>query len=155
MSQLTMNSSDASAFARRPPFGFESAGLPAIVTSAHTCPSPGVSVSSARHATGSSPNTSGSPLMRLPRRPKRTPLPRPGTPRVLTAPAAAFVNIAPPSRSRWPGTSLQRTYRERPYFANDSVGDLDDRACMTAAKFSHAGGADGEALLLDPASRGA
>jgi hypothetical protein len=43
----------------RPPFGFERAGLPAIVMSARICPSPGVSISSARHATGSSPNTSG------------------------------------------------------------------------------------------------
>jgi hypothetical protein len=108
MSQLTMNSSDASPFVSRPPFGFERAGLPAIVMSARICPSPGVSISSARQATGSSPKTSGVLLTRLVRRPKRTPLPRPGMPRVFTAPTAAFVNIAPPSWSRWP-VSVFRT----------------------------------------------
>src|SRR5437660_11488358 len=55
MSRLTMNSSAASARSRRAPFGVLSAGLPAIVMSARTCPSPGVSISSARQAAGSSP----------------------------------------------------------------------------------------------------
>ena len=49
----------------RPLFGADTAGLPAIVIRARTCPSPGVSISSARQATGSSPNVSASPRTRL------------------------------------------------------------------------------------------
>ena len=55
--------------------GVETTGLPAIVTSARTRPSPGVSISSASAATGSSPNDLGRPLTRLCQRPSRTPLP--------------------------------------------------------------------------------
>ena len=88
------------------PFGVLSAGLPAIVISARTCPSPGVSISSARQAAGSSPYTSGAWRTRLVRRPKRTPLPRPGVPRVLALPLAAFVNMAPPTWSRCPASTL-------------------------------------------------
>ena len=64
-----MNSSDASARSRRRPFGVESTGLPADVTSARTCPGPGVSISSASAATGSSPPNSGRPRTRLFQRP--------------------------------------------------------------------------------------
>ena len=49
-----------------------------MVISARTWPSPGVSISSARQATGSSPNSSVSPRTRLCQRPKRAPRPRPG-----------------------------------------------------------------------------
>ena len=80
----------------------ETSGLPALVTSARIRPSPGVSISSARHETGSSPSASGSPRTRLCQRPVLKPLPVPGSPEVLRAPAAALVNIAPPSRSRLP-----------------------------------------------------
>ena len=50
-----MKSSRASASARRAPFGVESTGLPATVTSARIWPSPGVSISSSSVTTGSSP----------------------------------------------------------------------------------------------------
>ena len=86
--------------------GVLSAGLPATVTSARICPSPGVSISSARHATGSSPNTSFAPRTRLCQRPIEWPRPRPGSPLVFEAPAAARVNIAPPGRSRLPVRAL-------------------------------------------------
>ena len=69
----------------------DSTGLPAIVTSARIWPSPGVSISSARHATGSSPKTSGSPRTRLCQRPSCTPRPVPGLAAACSAaPAAAF-----------------------------------------------------------------
>ena len=57
--------------------GVETSGLPAIVTSARTRPSPGVEISSASPTTGSSPKTSGRPLTRLAQRPMRKPLPEP------------------------------------------------------------------------------
>ena len=70
-STLTMKSSPANAPSSRSPFGADSTGLPAIVMSARTWPSPGVSISSARVATGSSPLTSGRPRTRLCHRPVR------------------------------------------------------------------------------------
>ena len=101
-----MKSSDASARERRPAFGVETAGLPATVMSARTWSSPGVSISSARHAAGSSPSTSGSPRTLLVRRPSRSPRPRPGSPRLLAPPVAGSGNIAPPARSRLPVSVL-------------------------------------------------
>ena len=56
-----MNSSCSSALPSRSLFGVETTGLPQTVISARTWPSPGVSISSARHATGSSPKISGEP----------------------------------------------------------------------------------------------
>jgi hypothetical protein len=56
-------------------------GLPATVTSARTCSSPGVSISSASAAAGSSPKVSGRPRTRLRKRPRRTPRPAPARPR--------------------------------------------------------------------------
>src|SRR3954463_3367054 len=53
----------------RAEFGAERAGLPDTVKSARICPSPGVSISSARQATGSSPKLSGRPRTRPRRRP--------------------------------------------------------------------------------------
>ncbi len=50
--------------------GVDSTGLPARVTSARICPSPGVSISSASVATGSSPPNSGRPRTRLFQTPK-------------------------------------------------------------------------------------
>ena len=101
-----MKSSDSSARSRRSDCGVETTGLPATVTSARTCPSPGVSISSARHTTGSSPNASGRPRTRLFQRPSFTPLPTPGLPEVFRCAPAARVNIAPPSRSRLPVSTL-------------------------------------------------
>src|SRR5204863_329322 len=78
MSTLIISSSESSAAAMRGPFGVERTGLLAIVTSARTWPSPGVSISSARQVIGSSPNTSGAPETRLVRRPSGMPLPELG-----------------------------------------------------------------------------
>ncbi len=82
--------------------GVETSGLPAIVISARTWPSPGVEISSARQTTGSSPKTSGRPLTRLAQRPTVNPLPTGPRPAAFRCPAAASGNIAPPSRSRLP-----------------------------------------------------
>src|SRR3954451_7151164 len=80
MSTLTMKSSCSSAAARRSELGVLTAGLPASVISARTWPSPGVSISSARHAAGSSPKTSPMPRTRLCQRPKAAPRPEPPAP---------------------------------------------------------------------------
>ena len=101
-----MNSSESNAAARRGPFGAESTGLLATLTSARTCPGPGVSISSASTPIGSSPKTSGAPLTRLRCRPVATPRPDPAWPVLLWANAAAFGNIAPPGSSRWPVSTL-------------------------------------------------
>ena len=98
-----MKSSEASAASSRAPFGVLSTGLPAMVMSARTWPGPGVSISSARQATGSSPNTSGAPRTRLVKRPKRAPRPLP----VPRLPCAGSGNIAPPGRSRLPVSALR------------------------------------------------
>ena len=103
----SMKSSPSTARVRRSEFGVETSGLPAIVTSARIWPSPGVSISSASAATGSSPYDSGRPRTRLAQRPKRRPLPLPPAPDEFFWPAAARVNMAPPSRSRLP----VRTFR--------------------------------------------
>ncbi len=87
-------------------FGVERVGLPDSVNSARIWPGPSVSISSASTATGSSAKSSGSPRTRLVQRPKRWPRPEPGGPEVFRAPAAALVNIAPPSRSRFPVSAL-------------------------------------------------
>ena len=52
-------------------------GCRASVIIARIWPSPGVSISSAMHAAGSSPKTSGAPRTRLVQRPKRAPRPLP------------------------------------------------------------------------------
>ena len=101
-----MKSSEPSAAWSRSLLGVETTGLPAIVISARTWPSPGVSISSARQATGSSPNTSARPRTRLANRPIRAPRPRPGVPAALEWPAAPSGNIAPPARSRLPVSRL-------------------------------------------------
>src|SRR5437660_940580 len=65
-----MKSRPASARERRVPLGDESTGFPATVTSARICPWPGVSISSAIAAAGSSPPNSGNPRTRLFQTPK-------------------------------------------------------------------------------------
>ena len=65
-----------------------------------------MSISSARQATGSSPYVSASPRTRLCQRPKRTPLPLPPAPEEFFWAAAARGNMAPPSRSRLPVSTL-------------------------------------------------
>jgi hypothetical protein len=121
MSTLTMNSSDSSAASRRPAFGVDTTGLPAIVMSARTCPSPGVSISSASVATGSSPRISPSPRTRDCQRPKDTPRPRPDSPRVFAPPVAGLVNIAPPGRSRLPVIALSTSTSHDAVVPNDCV----------------------------------
>ena len=101
-----MKSRSSSAAARRSLLGVETTGLPATVISARTWPSPGVSISSARQATGSSPKTSPSPRTRDAQRPKRAPRPRPGSPLEFCRPVEGSGNIAPPARSRLPVTTL-------------------------------------------------
>ncbi len=93
-----MKSSPASASSSRLPSGVDSTGLPDIVSSARTWPSPGVSISSAIVATGSSPPLSGRSRTRLRQRPWE---PRPTRP-WPTMSIAGEVNIGPPGASRWP-----------------------------------------------------
>ena len=73
-----MKSSVPSAASRRPAFGVLSTGLPAMVSSARTWPGPGVSISSASAATGSSPNDLGQPAHAagVPRGPRAPAAPR-------------------------------------------------------------------------------
>ena len=104
-STLTMNSSVASAASSRSLFGVDSTGLPATVISARTWPSPGVSISSASVATGSSPRDLGQ--ARAPgcaSGPVVKPRP-PGSPSGAAG-ARASGNIAPPGRSRLPVSTL-------------------------------------------------
>ena len=106
MSTATHHSSVASASSRRAPPGVESTGLPAKISMPRTWPSPGVVISSARPATGSSPFISGSPLTRCVWRPWS---PKPSSrARFSTAPTsnAGLGNIAPPGTSRLPVTAL-------------------------------------------------
>ena len=65
MSTAAMKSRPANASPSRLPSGVESTGLPAIVSIAWICPSPGVSISSRITAAGSSPPYSGMPRTRL------------------------------------------------------------------------------------------
>ncbi len=95
-----MKSSRPKAASSRSPLGAESTGLPATVNRTLICPSPGVSISSARVATGSSPFASGNSLTRLLHRP--TPY---GLRRARIS-VAALGNIAPPGRSRLPVSTL-------------------------------------------------
>ncbi len=69
-----------------------------MVTSARTCPSPGVSISSASVTAGNSLATSGNPRTRLCQRPVVNPLPDP----LPLARCAGSGNIEPPGRSRLP-----------------------------------------------------
>ena len=116
-----MHSSEASARVRRAPLGVESAGLPATVKSARIRPSPGVSISSAMQAEGSSPKASGSPRTRLFQRPRRTPLPRPGAPWVFAGPTAERANIAPPGRSRFPVSTFRTSTSQLAMLPNSWV----------------------------------
>jgi hypothetical protein len=91
-----MKSSFSSASPRRWPAGEESTGFPASVTSARICWSPGVSISSARVAEGSSPMNSGVPRVRECQRPRSV-----GGWSSSTS-TGGLGNIAPPARSRLP-----------------------------------------------------
>ena len=113
-----MNSSEPIAASRRALLGAERAGLPATVTSARTCPSPGTSISSASVATGSWPNTSGHPRTRLFQRPTKKPGP-PG--RACLRRWAASGNMAPPGRSRLPVTTLRTSTSQLVTVPNSTV----------------------------------
>ncbi len=121
MSTDTMKSRPSSAASRRSAFGVDRAGLPATVISALIWPSPGVSISSAMQATGSSPNVSGSPRTRLFQRPIGMPRPLPGLPVAFLAPAAALVNIAPPGSSRLPVSRLSTSTSQEASVPNSCV----------------------------------
>src|SRR6478736_5164878 len=72
------------------PAGVDSTGLPATVISALIWPSPGVAISSARHDTGTCPNTSLAPRTRVRNRPNSgAPSSRPGIGCTVTDHAAA------------------------------------------------------------------
>ena len=63
------------------------------------------------------------------------PLPRPGVPRVFAAPAAAFVNIAPPGRSRLPVSDVQHVdepARERAELLRAGADPPVDRGALGA-----------------------
>jgi hypothetical protein len=101
--------------------GVDTSGLPASVTRARTWPSPGVSISSARHETGSSPNISGSPRTRLSQRPSRTPRPLPPLPDEFFCATAARANITPPSRSRFPVSTFSTSTSHEASVPNSCV----------------------------------
>ena len=104
MSIATMKSRESSASASRRPSGVERTGLPAIVTIARIRPSPGVSISSRRAETGSSPANSGRSRTRL----RHTSWWPGETMRRPTVSMAGSGNITPPSRSRLPVRTLSR-----------------------------------------------
>ncbi len=72
-----------------------------MVTIARTCPSPGVAISSAMVADGSSPANSAEPRTRLCHRPNR-----PG-PRMSMTSTAGVGNITPPGWSKCPESRLR------------------------------------------------
>ena len=114
-------------------------------------PSPGVSISSASAATGSSPRTSGSPRTRVAKRPKRGSR-GPSGPELRCA-AAASGNSAPPGRSRLPVSTLSTSTSHdasvpnscvqvpmRPYTAADgAAASSAARARMASAGTPQAG----------------
>ena len=121
MSIASMKSSDSAARSSRPLFGVETNGLPATVTRARTWSSPGVSISSASADAGSSPKYSGSPRTRLCQRPNRMPFPPPPGPEEFRWPAAARVNMAPPSRSRLPVSTFSTSTSQLACVPNSCV----------------------------------
>ena len=100
LSTLIIASSIGSAASSRPASGADSTGLPAIVISARTRPSPGVSISSARHDSGAWPSTSGALRTRVCHRPVFTGPRRRAVCEIVAM--AGVGNIAPPSTSRCP-----------------------------------------------------
>ena len=167
MSIATMHSRPASAASRRAESGVDSAGLPATVMSARICPSPGVSISSARATTGSSPIVSGRDRTRVWCRCSLMGLPKRGVPRVFAEPTAAVVNIAPPGRSRLPVRTFRTSTSQdvmvpnsavvvpmRPYTQADGAA-ASSRACrrMSAAAMpqapSTASGVNGAQASID------
>ena len=80
--------------------------MPAIVISALIWPGPGVAISSAMHEIGTWPSTSGAPRTRLRQRPNSKPSANSGGVRFESDQAIGFENIAPPSRSRLPVSTL-------------------------------------------------
>ncbi len=121
MSIESMKSSCSTASASRPELGVDTSGLPAWVISARIRPSPGVSISSASADTGSSPSASGSPRTRVCQRSMANPRPLPGLPVELRCPAAARVNMAPPSRSRLPVSTFSTSTSQLVRVPNDCV----------------------------------
>ena len=101
--------------------------MPARVSRARTCPSPGVVISSASADTGSSPPKPGSPRTRL--RLRESP-PGPRMPRP-TMSTAGVVNIVPPGRSRLPVTMLSTWVAHWASTPNCCV-DAPIRACTAA-----------------------
>ena len=146
----------------------ETSGLPAMVISARICPSPGVSISSARHDTGSSPRASGRPAHAAVPAPDREAL---AAARLADGVALArrrrAVNIAPPSRSRLPVSTFTTSTSQlasvpnswvqvpiRPYTAARVGGGQlarhpADLVGLDAAGAGHLLGREGARQLLD------
>ena len=97
---LIIASSIGSASSSRPASGADSTGLPAIVMSARTCPSPGVAISSARHDSGAWPSTSGAPRTRVCHRPVLSGPRRRAVDEIVAI--AGRGNSAPPSMPKCP-----------------------------------------------------
>ena len=93
----TINSSSSKAFSNFFPFGVDKTGFPAVQINIFICPSPSVKISSARVATGNSPEYSGklcTLLLYLSKFPTF-----PCAPDMKTKSMAGLVNIAPPTLS--------------------------------------------------------
>ena len=117
-----MKSSASSARSSRPPFGVETTGLPATVTSARTWPSPGVSISSARHDDRQLAEGLGQPAHAA-RASARTARPcrcRP-CPTSCAARRPRAVNIAPPARSRLPVSTFSTSTSQLASVPNSCV----------------------------------
>ena len=102
-----MKSSEARALSRRPESGVEIAGFPAIVSIALIWPSPGCLDLLREAGDRELSECLGQSADAARPAPRRKPRPRPGSPLELLWPAAASVNIAPPSRSRLPVRTLR------------------------------------------------
>ena len=118
-STLSMKSTPSSARLSRSPSGADSTGLPAMVITALIWPSPGVSISSASAAAGSSDRASGWPETRLCQRPVRKP--RPGRGGRGADAVGESGNMAPPGRSRLPVRMLRTSTSQLARVPNSTV----------------------------------
>ena len=138
-----------------PSSGCERPGLPATVISARTWPSPGVSISSARHDDGQLAEDLGQPAdAALPAADRGRRGPRRASPAEFDWPAAARVNIAPPAPVEVPGQHVEHVdepARERPELLRAWCRCGRRRAALGAAASSRA--MPRIVLGVDPAGR--
>jgi hypothetical protein len=114
-----MKSTVSNASLNRGPSGADSTGLPAMVMTARTCPSPGVSISSASATAGISESTSGWPDTLLRQRPVANP--RPGRGGRGAEPIGGLANMTPPARSRLPVRMLTTSTSQLVRVPNSTV----------------------------------